>query len=161
MQEPSADARATKLIKIAYGQAKAKDMVGSEETFELAAKACTEISDPASQARASALLAEAYALLGSKSESKQAVRRALASAEKIEDVESQARILARVAEVQGAGQDVAGGKQTLASAEEKAGQLEDLQGKTLVLDAVAREAHAAAGLAQATASRVLPVPACP
>ncbi len=132
----SPDIRAKRLIKIAYGQAKANDARGAEETTELAAQACAEITDPAARTTALASLATAQAKIGSSSADTTA-RKALAAAGEIESAEIKAVMLAKVAKAQGAASDILGAGETLKQAEQLAGSLEDLFGQTLAFSAIA------------------------
>jgi len=136
-KEPLPDVRAKKLIKIGYGQAKAKDGLGAEDTMKLAAKACEDVTDPVARAGVFSLLAEARAGIGNRSEARRALQSALAAAGQLEEVETKADTLARVAQAQGALKDTAGAAATLKRAQELAGQLKDVYGKTRVLGAVA------------------------
>lgn len=136
-KEPLPDVRAKKLIRIAYGQAEAKDTSGAEETLRLAAKACEEVEDPPVRVGAFCLLAEVHARIGNRSQARRAVVSALAATEKVEDLETKGRALARVGRAQGALEDPDAALKSLKTAEEISGQLKDPLGKTLVLNQVA------------------------
>lgn len=136
-KEPLPDLRAKKLIRIAYGQAKAKDTLGAEETLRLAVEACGEIPDAAARAGAFSFAAEVLARIGNGSKARAAMADALAAAGAVEDTETKALTLARVGRAQGAMENLPAAVESLKRAEDLVAQLEDLVGKTLVLDTLA------------------------
>lgn len=135
-KETRPEVRAPMLMKIALGQAKAKDEFAAEDTMKLAAKACDEVDDPEARIRVLCLLSEAQNRLGNRSGARRAAESALAAAPEVVSPERQAFALARVGRARGVAGNLDGALETLAEAEQLAAGVEDLRGRTLVLVAV-------------------------
>jgi hypothetical protein len=128
-QEADADVRVRQLVGIGYQQAKAQDIPGAVETFQLALKDCQAIDDHAAQAVAFARVAEALVEVGERSAARGATSSAADAAEHVKDAEIKARVLTRVAMAQCALGDFSGGQATTTTAEELAATVEDVQGR--------------------------------
>ena len=138
LKESSPADRASKLIRIAAGQAKANDKFGARDTMQLAAKACREIEDPKDQAESWIGMAEAQRKLGERSGTRKATEAAGKAIDKIEDAGKKGKLLARLAQVMAGGDDADATAKVLAEAEKLAAEIKSPMGRATALCRIAQ-----------------------